>query len=175
MVVTSDARLNVINVYNQPVATVDSPLHSDRWPLGCNILFVVLFGVDYAKEVHCLHLASQSNIHRSHGGKNQHSDNPSLLDNIQEAKAPTGTSKDAALRRLRKDRADLHEKVIAGEISAHAAMIDAGFRKKPTQAEICVKAFRKAENRMEAMRLITSELEPHEAAVVRDWIVERLH
>ena len=109
---------------------------------------------------------------RKAGDWNTHPDPKVILDNIQDNKAPTGTSKDAALRRLRKDRADLHEKVIAGEISAHAAMIDAGFRKKPTPEEVCVKAFRKAENRMEALRLIASELQPHEAAVVRDWIVE---
>lgn len=106
------------------------------------------------------------------GGKNQHNKDGCLLDNIKEATAPTGTSRDAALRRLRKDRADLHEKVLRGEISAHAAMLDAGFRKKPSQAEICVKAFRKAENRLEALQLITSELEPHERAWVRRQLLD---
>lgn len=47
---------------------------------------------------------------------------------------PTGTSVDAALRRLRKDRADLHARVLAGEISAHAAMVEAGFRKRRSVA-----------------------------------------
>jgi hypothetical protein len=42
---------------------------------------------------------------------------------------PSGTSKAYALRRLRKDRPDLHARVLAGEISAHAAMITAGFRR----------------------------------------------
>lgn len=42
---------------------------------------------------------------------------------------PAGTSADAALRRLRKDRPDLHARVLDGELSAHAAMIEAGFRK----------------------------------------------
>lgn len=32
--------------------------------------------------------------------------------------------------RLRRDRPDLHARVLAGEISAHAAMVEAGFRKK---------------------------------------------
>ena len=36
-----------------------------------------------------------------------------------------------AHRRLRKDRPDIHARVLAGEISAHAGMIEAGFRKKP--------------------------------------------
>ena len=45
-----------------------------------------------------------------------------LLDNIQEvAPAPTGTSRQAAIRRLRKDRPDLHAKVLKGEVSAHRA------------------------------------------------------
>jgi UDP-N-acetylmuramoylalanine-D-glutamate ligase len=113
--------------------------------------------------------------HKPGGGKNQHTKQNSLVDNINEATRPTGTSRDAAIRRLRKDRPDLLEKVIAGQLSAHAAACEAGFRKKPSAAEKCVKEFRKAENRMEVLRMIASELEPHEAAVVRDWITERMN
>jgi hypothetical protein len=43
---------------------------------------------------------------------------------------PTGTSAAAAHRRLREQRPDLHARVLAGEATAHAAMIEAGFRKK---------------------------------------------
>lgn len=56
-----------------------------------------------------------------------------LLYNIQEVskqEAPTGTSTEAALRRLRDQEPSLHARVIAGEISPHAAMVEAGFRKK---------------------------------------------
>lgn len=49
------------------------------------------------------------------------------LSNIQEH-APTGTSRAAALRRLRKDRPDLHAEVLAGGLSAHSAAVRAGFR-----------------------------------------------
>lgn len=42
----------------------------------------------------------------------------------------TGNSAEAALRKLRKDRPDIHARVLAGELSAHAGMIEAGFRKK---------------------------------------------
>lgn len=42
--------------------------------------------------------------------------------------APNGTAQDQALRKLRKDRPDLHAEVLAGRLSAHAAMVDAGFR-----------------------------------------------
>jgi hypothetical protein len=38
-----------------------------------------------------------------------------------------GTSKDYALRRLRKDAPHLHAEVLAGKLSAHAAMVQAGF------------------------------------------------
>jgi hypothetical protein len=41
----------------------------------------------------------------------------------------SGNSRAAFLRRLRKDRPDIHARVIAGELMPHAGMIDAGFRK----------------------------------------------
>lgn len=51
-----------------------------------------------------------------------------LVDNINEVDSrPTGTSAAYALRRLRKDRPDLHQRVINKELSAHAAMVAAGF------------------------------------------------
>lgn len=50
------------------------------------------------------------------------------LDNIQGSEAPTGTSEAATVRRLRKDRPDLHAKYLANELSANAAAVLAGFR-----------------------------------------------
>ncbi len=55
---------------------------------------------------------------------------PKIFDNVQDKKAPTGNAIAATLRRLRKDRPDLLAKVIAGEMSANAAAIEAGFRSK---------------------------------------------
>lgn len=52
--------------------------------------------------------------------------NPTGVHNINAR--PRGTSKDQALRRLRKDRTDLHDRVLAGELSPHRAMVEAGFR-----------------------------------------------
>lgn len=43
-------------------------------------------------------------------------------------RTPKGNSSDAALRRLRKDRPDLHAEVLHGNLSAHAAAVAAGFR-----------------------------------------------
>jgi hypothetical protein len=60
------------------------------------------------------------------------------VDNVHgclEAERPAGNSRDAALRRLRKDRPDLHAQVLEKEMSPHAAMIEAGFRKKPSRVE----------------------------------------
>lgn len=62
-------------------------------------------------------------------GGDRKSDNIKLY-NIQVDPAPSGTSEAAALRRLRKSAPKLHEKVIAGEMSANAAMVKAGFRPK---------------------------------------------
>lgn len=50
------------------------------------------------------------------------------VDNIHTR--PTGTSVDSALRRLRSQRTDLHTRVLAGELSPHAAAVEAGFRRK---------------------------------------------
>ncbi|MCY0928288.1 hypothetical protein OTB20_19225 [Streptomyces sp. H27-H1] len=54
------------------------------------------------------------------------------LHNIQTetAAAPSGTSREAGLRRLRKDRPDLHAEVLAGTLTTHAAMVKAGFRRR---------------------------------------------
>lgn len=49
-------------------------------------------------------------------------------DNIM--RSEQGTSSTYALRRLRKDRPDLHERVLAKELTSHAAMLEAGFRHK---------------------------------------------
>jgi hypothetical protein len=43
---------------------------------------------------------------------------------------PEGNASSTALRRLRKDRPDLHSEVLSGSLSAHAAMVKAGFRPK---------------------------------------------
>jgi hypothetical protein len=41
-----------------------------------------------------------------------------------------GNTRQHALRKLRKSRPDLHAQVLKGKLSPHAAMIEAGFRKK---------------------------------------------
>ena len=66
------------------------------------------------------------------------------VDNIQDGKAPTGTSKARALRKLRKDAPAIHKKVLEGDISPHAGMIKAGFRKPTITLTLTAEAFLKA-------------------------------
>lgn len=59
-----------------------------------------------------------------------------LVDNINKVNRPDGTSKDRALRKLRTDAPELHEKVLAGELTPHAAMVQAGFRHRTFTDEL---------------------------------------
>lgn len=73
-------------------------------------------------------------------GTNQYSDEG--VYNIHNQR-PAGTSRDAILRRLRKNRPDLYQKILRGELTCNAAMIEAGFRKKPTNLELLQKTWAK--------------------------------
>lgn len=55
---------------------------------------------------------------------------PRKMQDVIQGYAPSGTSREAGLRRLRKDRPDLHTEVLAGRLSTHAAMVKAGFRRR---------------------------------------------
>lgn len=57
---------------------------------------------------------------------------------------PIGRGSDYALARLERDRPELAEKVKAGELSANAAAVEAGFRKKPTALSQLRAAWRRA-------------------------------
>ncbi len=59
-----------------------------------------------------------------------------LVYNIHQVDTPKGTSSARAFRRLRKQRPDLHKRVLNNELSPHAAMIDAGFRERKPQIPI---------------------------------------
>lgn len=59
--------------------------------------------------------------------QNPHGGDRSNVNNVNVGR-PEGNRTAAALRRLRKDRPDLHAQVLANELSAHRAMIEAGFR-----------------------------------------------
>jgi hypothetical protein len=59
--------------------------------------------------------------------RNPHGGDRSKVYNVQ-LEIPKGNSRDRALHRLRDQRPDLHALVIADKLSAHRAMIEAGFR-----------------------------------------------
>ncbi len=63
-------------------------------------------------------------------GKQGRSTNTEKDYNVILSSKPVGNERSYALRRLRKDRPDLHKKVIVFEMSPHAAMVEAGFRPK---------------------------------------------
>ena len=50
--------------------------------------------------------------------------------NVMELKSVQGNSKSYTVSRLKRDRPDLFEKVVAGELSANKAAIEAGFRRR---------------------------------------------
>ena len=56
---------------------------------------------------------------------------PARSENVHSSGRPSGNSAAAFLRRLRTARPDLHARVLAGEISAYAGMIEAGWRSRP--------------------------------------------
>lgn len=78
-----------------------------------------------ADDVEALDLLDQALSNPSGGSTDQRS-NVSIMNSGR----PTGTSKEYALRKLRKDAPELHTEVLAGRLSAHAAMVQAGFRPK---------------------------------------------
>jgi len=94
-----------------------------------------LFGETYGKARQVQEAEQRDKAEKDASQQGRRTD---LLDNIQEvAPAPTGTGRTTALRRLRKEAdkgneeaASLRSKVLAGEMSPHAAMVEAGFRPK---------------------------------------------
>jgi DNA (cytosine-5)-methyltransferase 1 len=56
---------------------------------------------------------------------------PAKSENVHSYGRPSGNSVAAFLRRLRTARPDLHARVLAGEITAYAGMIEAGWRTRP--------------------------------------------
>lgn len=70
-------------------------------------------------------------------GGDRRSPHSTSLYNIQtEAAPPTGTSREAGLRRLRSARPDLHAEVLAGRLTIHGAMVQAGFRRKTVSVPV---------------------------------------
>lgn len=69
-----------------------------------------------------------------------------LCNNITETKVTTGTSRSYTVSRLQREAPQLFAQVVAGTLSANAAAIQAGFRKKPTPLELLRAIWAKASN-----------------------------
>jgi hypothetical protein len=85
------------------------------------------------------------------------------VDNINVTR-PDGTSQARALRKLRTDAPQLHQEVLQGRLSAHAAMVQAGYRKRtitvtlePHSAAQTLRKHMTPEQWAELVRIITSE------------------
>jgi hypothetical protein len=72
--------------------------------------------------------------------------------------ATQGTSKSYTLNRLRREHSELFERVVAGELSANAAAIEAGFRKVKTPLEQVMALIPKLteEERQEVLEYLTA-------------------
>ena len=65
-------------------------------------------------------------------------------DNVILDKANQGNSRSYTVSRLQREAPELFTQVVAGTLSANAAAIQAGFRKKPTALEMLLKAWKVA-------------------------------
>jgi hypothetical protein len=101
---------------------------------------------------------------RPPGGNNGNQYTGGNVDNVHVAKRPTGNSESAALRRLRKDRPDLHSQVLNGEVSAHAAAVEAGFR--PRTCTI------RSDNPVSIVGTLRRQLDPETLAMVTKLLSE---
>jgi hypothetical protein len=91
-----------------------------------------------------------------HGGDRRSEDAPIKTDNVS-LEPKHGTSRAYTLTRLKHDRPDLYGRVKARGLSANAAAIEAGWRKKPDALERLRRAWRhaSAEERAAFLREVT--------------------
>lgn len=120
----------------------DQPLRG----LGVDVALVERIVADSPETVNMLDQVLQ----RPAGGHHVIDDNVN-----NDRTSPTGNSRGVALRRLRRDRPDLLARVVAGELSPHAAAVEAGFRQRTATVPVGDLA---ATARVLARHLDTAEL-----------------
>jgi hypothetical protein len=88
------------------------------------------------EQIHLRKIKAQK-VNEEDGANQRPVGRPKKLDNNSgDVKGfPSGNSAAYAIRRLRKDRPDIHARVLAGELTPHAGVIEAGFRKKAIRKE----------------------------------------
>jgi hypothetical protein len=80
---------------------------------------------------------------------------------------------DYTLKRLARDAPELLDAIERRELTVNQAAIKAGFRRKPSPEEACIKAFNKCESKLVVAQKIIKHLDAHEREVVRDWLEEK--
>lgn len=98
---------------------------------------------------------------QKHGGDRRSAD--FIVSNIHDETArPAGTAKARALRKLRKDAPELHAEVLANRLSAHAAMVKAGFLRKTFSVPVG--------DPQSVARSLRKHLPPEQVAELRDLL-----
>lgn len=77
-------------------------------------------------------------------GGDRRGDGSSLTCQTEQPSGQGGNSRAYSIARLKRDRPDLADMVIAGELSANAAAVEAGFRKRDTPLDALRRAWGKA-------------------------------
>jgi hypothetical protein len=98
------------------------------WGLSCDWDYVLTISEVNNRILHKVTEAGK----RGHGGDRK--SDKIKYDNVK-LDTPDGNNKAYGLSKLKKDRPDLFEKVTDKEMSVHAAMVKAGFRKRKIQVE----------------------------------------
>jgi len=84
------------------------------------------------------------------------------VDNVNQTNASKGNSKAYTVSRLKRESPELFQQVVAGELSANAAAIKAGWRKKKTPLEIITALIPKlsADERAKLSAMLTCNAQP---------------
>ncbi len=77
----------------------------------------------------------------SHGGDRRSPEYQDYIRTLIPSPEHRGTTREYTIRRLKRDRPDLAARVIGGELSANAAAIEAGFRRRETLLERMCRAW----------------------------------
>lgn len=110
---------------------------------------------------------------KQQGGDRKSQDVRSKANNIKvDTRQQAGTSKAYTLSRLEREAPELFEQVCEGQLSANAAAIKAGIRKKKSPEELVVHNWRKSDSRLVPLKVIVDELEPHEKQVLLQWLTD---
>ena len=130
---------------------------SPPWGLGITVDNLLKL-IDITKDMEAYNMVDEATKGKAGKTWDSRTQEKNTVSNRNNNNRPVGTSKQNAIRRLRKSRPDLLQSVVNNEMSANAAMIEAGFRKKtvtiPVSIEGIVKKLKKLFDADEIARII---------------------